>query len=134
MAPVVEGHAPGPEFGGRLSREEYERRVLALHTSRQGLPDRRQAQALRRAELELLIDYRLGTETPARLRDALWERQASLDRSLPWRLLLGVIRHPFRPSDALARTQVKAFSKVLSFSQLGRFFDLNPEDLRRLLG
>ena len=122
-----------PDLGPKLTRAEYEARVIELHASGAAMPTERQEVAIRRAELDLLIDYKLGTELSLQRREALWTEQASLDRRLPWRLLVGFLKHPTHPSDGIAQSQVRAFAKVLTPVELCALFELSGEELDRFM-
>lgn len=122
------------EHGRRLTSEEYERRTVALYEAGPGLPSRQEDLLLRRAELDLLVDYRLGMEFPPNRRSELWEAQQVLDKRRAWHLLHGIITRPSDPSAAIAAAQVKAFSKVLGPTELRIFFDLREDEIRNLVG
>lgn len=96
------------------------------------MPTTGQEEALRQAEMSLLIDYNLGLNFPADRRALVLEEHRILTRRFVWRLLGSVILHPFSPSDALARAQVRSFSKLLNDDELAALFDLNVEDVTRL--
>jgi len=120
-------------MGPKLTRDEYESRVMELHASGAAMPTETQEAAIRRAELDLLIDYKLGTELSQQRRDALWREQVGLDRHLPWRVLVGFLRNPSHPSDGIAKAQVRAFSKVLTPGELCALFELSGEELEKFL-
>lgn len=121
------------DFGPKLSRDEYERRIVALHEGAPPLPDEDAERRTRRGELDLLIDYRLGQRFPDSRREALWRAQERLDKRRVWHLLAGILAHPTDPSAAVARAQVRGFARVLAREELGELLDLSPEDLQRLL-
>ena len=97
------------------------------------MPTEGQELAIRHAELDLLIDYKLGTKVSPQRREALWLEHVRLDRQLFWRLLFGFLKHPTRPSDGIATAQVRAFANVLTPVELCALFDLSGEELDRLL-
>lgn len=117
----------------RLTRPEYERRIAMLHESAPVMPTRTQELATRRAELDLLIDYKLDNDFPQARRDALWKEQVRLDNHLPWRLLMSCLTHPKSPSDGIAQSQIRAFAKVLEPDELSALLDLTADDVLRLL-
>ncbi|BAV99391.1 hypothetical protein [Lysobacter enzymogenes] len=121
------------DFGPKLTRDDYERRIVALHEGAQPMPDAERERRTRRGELDLLIDYRLGQRFPDSRREALWQAQERLDKRRLWHLLAGMLAHPTDPSAAVARAQVRGFAKVLAREELGELLDLALEDLQRLL-
>lgn len=121
--------AQAGDFGPRLSGEEYERRVVALYSGAPPLPDENQDRALRRQELDLQIDHRLGVDFPADRRAQLFEVQCGLDQVGPASLLryaLGRLLPSFlvRHARFLAEDTVRAYGKVLSEGELRQFLDL----------
>lgn len=122
------------EHGRKLTAEEYERRTVALYEAGPPMPSRQEDLLLRRAELDLLVDYRLGTGFPLDRRSQLWEVQQALDKHRAWHLVRGFITKPGDPSVSIAAAQVKAFSKILDPIELRTFFDLRPDEIRSLVG
>lgn len=125
-------HASSPS-NDRLTREEFEREVIALHAGQPAMPSKEQELATRRQELDLLVDYQLGRSFPASRRDALWKAQCELDRRRLASLLWGALRNPLDPGNGLVRAQVRGFSRVLEPSELSAFFELNAQDVTRLI-
>lgn len=119
------------DFGPKLSRDEYERRIVALHEGAPPLPDKDAERRTRRGELDLLIDYRLGQRFPDSRREALWQAQERLDKRRVWHLLAGILAHPTDPSAAVARAQVRGFAKVLTREELRALLDFPDETLKR---
>lgn len=120
------------DFGPKLTRDDYERRIVALHEGAPPMPDAERERRTRRGELDLLIDYRLGQRFPESRREALWRAQQRLDKRRVWHLLAGILAHPRDPSAAVARAQVRGFAEVLNPAELGVLLDLSAEQLRRL--
>lgn len=117
------------DFGRKLSGEEYERRVVELYSGAPPLPDDNQDRALRRRELDLQIDHRLGVDFPAGRRERLFEVQCGLDQVGPVSLLryaLGRLMPSFlvRHARFLADDTVRAYAQVLSEEELRQFLDL----------
>lgn len=117
------------DHGPRLSTAEYERRIVALHAGRAPMPTPDQDLALRRAELDLAIDHRLGTHFPPERREALWAVRQRVERQ---RLRLGLAqaaRHLLpqalsRSAARLVGSMERAYAEVLSPAELERFLDL----------
>ncbi|MFK3651563.1 hypothetical protein ACI2IY_24475 [Lysobacter enzymogenes] len=121
-----------PDFGPKLTRDEYERRIVALHDGAAPMPSEDEERRTRRGELDLLIDYRLGQRFPDARREALWQAQQGLDKRRLWHLLAGVVAHPTDPSAGVAKAQVRAFAEVLDPVELGALLELSDEELQRL--
>lgn len=116
------GHGP------RLGDREYERRVVRLHEGLPPVPSREQDREVRRAELDLAIDHRLGRDFPADRRLALWRVAEEADRRrlrLIGRHLVGRLfgrrRNP-AAANALAAAMVERFGEVLDERELASFF------------
>ena len=71
-----------PQYGPRLSNEEYDRRILSLYRSLPPLPSHDQDTEVRRQELNLAIDHRLGRGFPEERRSALWRFSSESRRSV----------------------------------------------------
>src|SRR5215470_11283353 len=63
------------EYGPRLTDEEYEKRIISLYRDLPPLPSPDQDREVRRQELNLAIDHRLGRDFPEERRSALWTAQ-----------------------------------------------------------
>lgn len=118
-----------PDYGPRLTDAEYERRLFELHRSLPPMPTRAQDAEVRRRELEIAIDHRLGRDFPAERRAALWAVQRGIDKKrlrLALRHLVRRLfpRHLVRGAQALAGYAVDEYAKVLSGPELRRFLDL----------
>ena len=119
-------------YGPRLTGEEYDRAIVALHERLPPMPTREEDRAARRAELDLAIDHRLGREFPQTKRDALWQVMQSLERRrlrLIGRYLVARVfplggRWRERAGQGLARALVGQFSRVLTDRELESFFEL----------
>lgn len=118
--------SPSLPYGPRISDDEYDRRVVALNTSvDQHGKDR--DRELRRAELNLALDHRLGQDFPADRRRMLWEAHERTERRrrrLALRSVLGLMRTRSIEGamDGLARELVRAYAKVLTRAELEAFF------------
>ena len=117
----------------KLSGEEYDRRIVALHKNLPPVPSTEQQRQIRRAELELAIDYRLGTDFPSDRRDALWmvhERVAQRrGRLMLWhfvrRILPGALE---RRANRLVGYLEREYAKVLTATELEQFLGENDEN------
>lgn len=117
------------EYGPRLSDAEYEKRILGLYRGLPPMPSPEQDRETRRQELNLTIDYRLGSSFPGERRAALWAAQQRIEKQ---RLRLGVkyLLRRFvakllaRDAESLAGYAAEEYSKVLSPEELKRFLDL----------
>jgi len=119
-------------YGPRLTEEEYDRAIVALHERLPPMPTREEDRAARRAELDLTIDHRLGREFPRAKRDALWQVVQSVERRrlrLIGRYLFSRVfplggRRRERAGQGLAGALVEQFSRVLTSRELESFFEL----------
>ncbi len=119
------------DYGSRLTDDEYERRIIELRRGLPPMPTKAQDEAIRRRELELGIDHRLGRNFPRERRDALWTVQQRIEEK---RLRLGfkhLLRRLFgqllaRDAQRLAGYAVDEYAKVLTGPELERFLGV-PE-------
>ena len=138
--PEVSDHGP------RLTDEEYERRIIEIHRGLPPLPTEEQDRLVRRMELDLAIDYRLGRGFPQERRELLWAIQQRVEKK---RLRLA-LTYPFRwlfakrlarGAQGLADYLVDEYAKVLTQTELRTFFGLEegqqpalPIDIDQLKG
>jgi hypothetical protein len=116
-------------YGSRLTDDEYEKRIIELHRGLPPMPTKDQDREIRRKELELAIDHRLGRNFPAARREALW---AAKERTEKKRLRLGVKflikrlfgKHVVKEAQGLAGYMVDEYAKVLDATELESFFGL----------
>jgi hypothetical protein len=120
------GERDAAAHGPRLSAEEYEQRIIDLHSAHSPT-SRAQERELRRRELELAIDHRLGTLFPAQRRAALWAAQERV-QAKRLRLMLGYLFRRFlargvaQKAQGVARELVREYGRVLSPAELEDFF------------
>lgn len=122
---------PGFDHGPRLSDAEYERRIVALHAGRAPLPTPDEDRALRRAELDLAIDHRLGAAFPPERREALWAVRERIERQrlklgLAWAARKLMPRALARGATGLVDAMAAAYAEVLSPAELQSFLGLQP--------
>jgi hypothetical protein len=117
------GHGP------RLSDEEYERRIVHLHEGLPPLPSREQDREVRRAELDLAVDHRLGRDFPEQRRQCLWtimqdveKRRLRLIGKYLVTRLFARSSGPVRAAHGLAGVMVGRFAEVLDERELESFF------------
>jgi hypothetical protein len=113
--------------GRRLSIEEYDRKIVALHVGLPPIPSAEQQRQVRRAELDLAIDHRLGLDFPSERRNALWAIQERVEKRrgrLVFHYLLRKLLPGFleRGASGLAGYLVAEYGKVLTREELDRFF------------
>ena len=115
------------DHGARLTGEEFDRRIVALHSGLPPVPDKKLQREIRRRELDLAIDHRLGCDFPDDRRQALWEIQERIENKRG-RLLIGYLfRKTFGSSlskmaKGLAGYVVDEYAKVLDPIELEQFF------------
>ena len=121
--------------GHRLGLEEYERRIIALYSEASPKPSREERRRLERTELDLTIDYRLGTAFPSDRRDALFAVQSRVRRQ--WlRLLLRDLggrllpRSAVRVAPGIPGFMAAEYRKVLDQDELMSFLGDRVEDGR----
>lgn len=117
------------DYGPRLSDEEYDRKIVELHRGLPPLPSEEQDREVRRRELELAIEHRLGRDFPAARRQELFAVQQRLEKpraGSAFRYLLGKLMPKYlaRHARFVAEDTVDAYAKVLSKPELMRLFDL----------
>ena len=84
-----------------------------------------------RAELDLMIDHRLGVDFPPDRREAMWEIRRRIERNrlkLVSRYLLGRLRRKgfARSLQGMAAVMAEEYAKVLSEEDLRAFLGLQP--------
>lgn len=131
-------------YGPRLADEEYDKQIIELHRNLPPVPSRELDQKVRRQELELAIDYRLGRDFPHSKREALWAIQQKVDRKRFRLIFKYLLRKYFARSLAhnaqgLAGYLVHEYAKVLSKKELDNYFGVEesrqpalPIDLEQL--
>jgi hypothetical protein len=115
--------------GARLTDEEYERRIVQLHRGLPPSPTKEREREVRRMELDLAIDHRLGRAFPRARRDALWEIQQQVEKKRLWLALRYLLRRWFpstlvRGAQNLAGYMVDEYARVLDNDELESFFRL----------
>jgi hypothetical protein len=115
------GHGP------RLTDEEYDRKVVELYRGLPPVPTREQDTRIRRQELELAIDHRLGKDFPRDRRDALWVIQQRVERRRKRLMFRHLVRSLLpggvsRGANRLAGYLVDEYAKELNQAELKSFF------------
>lgn len=115
------------DYGVRLSGEEYDRAIVALHSNLPPVPSREQQREVRRKELNLTIDYRLGRDFPSSRREALWHVQQKLEKRRLGLMLKYLLRRFFskrliQEAQGLAGYVIDAYATVLNKAELEQFF------------
>ena len=118
------------DHGTRLSGEEYDKRIIALHANLPPTLSRERERQLRREELEAMIDYRLGRNFPKEKRDQLWKVQERIEKKRTLLMFKYLFRHLFKKSfvhsvQNLSGYLVDEYAKVLSKEELEMFFGKN---------
>lgn len=121
------GHGP------RLSDREYEKRIVSLHDKLPPLPSKQTEEYVRRSELDLAIDHRLGANFPKDRREALWDIQQHIEKKRPrlvlyWLLHFISYRWLYKRANKLAGYLVEEYSKVLTKDELHAFFHLGENE------
>lgn len=116
--------------GRRLTPEEYERAVVRLYQRAGGTgatPEERIA--LRRSELDLQIDHRLGVDFPQTRREEMWRIQEQTERRRLRFLARSLLVRLLPRSLAVTRLSGLTDLLISEYSQV-----LTPEELRDFLG
>ena len=117
---------PSLKYGRRLTDEEYEKAIVAIQNELPSTTTKDQESTVRRSELNLAIDHRLGVNFPADRREALWAIQERLEKRRMFLALLRLFpRRLEQASSHLADYLVREYSTVLTPSEVREFFDLD---------
>lgn len=114
------------DHGPVLSDEEYERRIFALYDALPPMPSVDAERELRRRELDVLIDHRLGVRFPRERREALWAAQEHIEKRRT-RLGIETLARALLPqrlqpkTSRLARFAIDEYAKILTSDELERF-------------
>lgn len=113
--------------GRRLTQREYEQAIVGLHTSQPSAPHRAAEAQVRRRELDLMIDHRLGVDFPPDRREALWRIQQRIERrrlrlAAWWLASLVVPRALDKGANRVAQFVLDAYAQVLSPEEMHAYF------------
>jgi len=119
------------DHGQRLTLEEYQRKITELYAKPSPASSEAEERAIRRQELELNIDHRLGCRFPKERRDALWAIQEQVEKRRFRLVFKYFFRRLFakwlaRDAQQLANFLVEEYAKVLTPEELQAFFGLSP--------
>lgn len=114
-------------YGTRLSGEEYDRAIVELYSNMPSIPSKEQRKEIRHQELNLAIDYRLGTDFPQDKREALWSVQKKLEKHRITLMFKYLFRRFFfkifvKEAEGLANFVIDAYAEVLNEVELEQFF------------
>lgn len=119
-----------------ISGKEYDRRIAELHRHASPMPSKEEDREIRRKELNLAIDHRLGVKFPQNRRDQLWEVMEHVERKRLWLGLKYVFKKMLirkalskglvHKANGLAEIMVDEFGKILNTQELYHFFQLKP--------
>jgi hypothetical protein len=119
------------DYGPRLTQEEYQRKIAELYLNLSSASAEDREQTIRRRELDLTIDHRLGCDFPQERRDALWAIQEQVEKRR-FRLAFKYLFRRFfakrveRDVQGLAHFLVEEYAKVLTPEELQQYFNLRP--------
>lgn len=132
-------------YGRKLNGTEYDQRMVALHTNLPSNLSSEMERQVRRQELDITIDYRLGCNFPKEKREKLWEIQERIEkkrlRLIAKYLLSFVWKKLFiKGTQDLARELVAEYATVLSAEEMEQYFGktemenptlpINPENFK----
>ena len=118
---------PGFDHGPRLTQRQYEQAVVALHSSAGSGHGRTTLETLGRRELDLTIDFRLGTGFPSDRRDQLWCAQRRIEKAR-LRLAASSLASFLKPrllhtrANRVAQFVVDEYAKVLTEEEMKAYF------------
>lgn len=125
---------PAFDHGPRLTLREYERAIVDLHSGAAPEGRRGDEERIKRRELDLTIDFRLGTRFPAHRRAKLWRTQQLINKkharfAASWvaDFLMQHLLH--RRANIIARFVVDQYAKVLTGDELEAYF--GADEVRR---
>lgn len=121
------------DYGPRLTQAEYEHKLVSLQAGRATNPSFEQDRKIRVFELNLMIDYRLGTNFPLDRRQELVAEHRRQSTARLWHAAKGAFTLR-GPSAGLTKGVVDGFSRVLSDEDLKAFLELTDDDLQRVRG
>jgi hypothetical protein len=119
------------DYGSRLTQQEYQRKIAELYLNSSSVSAEDRKQAIRRRELDLTIDHRLGCDFPKERRDALWAIQEQVEKRrfrLAFKYLFRrfFVKRVERDAQGLAHFLVEEYAKVLTPEELQQYFNLRP--------
>ena len=115
--------------GPRLTDEEYEKGIIELHRGLPPMPTKEQDRDVRRRELELAIDHRLGRDFSPKRREALWAVKEGVEKRRLWLGVKFLVNKLFdkninREAQGMAAYMVDEYAKVLTKDEVRSYFDL----------
>jgi len=115
--------------GPRLTDDEYEKKIIELHRGLPPMPTKDQDREVRRRELELAIEHRLGRDFPQERREALWAAKERVERKRLWLGVKFLIKKKLGRSvvddaQGLVAYMVDEYAKVLNPAEIESFFGL----------
>jgi hypothetical protein len=115
------------KHGPRLTQKEYEQAIVSLYRDAPQPGSPRDEAGIRRRELDLNIDYRLGTRFPPERREALWRVQQTLEKrrlrlAASWVASLFARQRTAGQAKRLASFVIQEYAKVLDADELARYF------------
>lgn len=113
--------------GPCLSGEEYDKRIVDLHENLPPTLSPEMERQVRRQEMDIAIDYRLGCKFPKHRRDQLWEVQNQVEKRRGRLMFKYLFRRLYsraftRNAQNLAGYLVDEYAKVLSREELKKYF------------
>lgn len=124
-------------YGRRLSGEEYDRQIVRLHSSLPSMPSKSEDSRIRRMELNLAIDHRLGVDFPEQKREQMWNIMQRVEKRRLWLGLKYTLQSVFskasspagitRKTNALSGYMIHEFGNVLTPKELNSFFELRSD-------
>lgn len=119
--------------GSMLPLRDYEKRIVELYSGLPSSLSKEEEINIRRRELDLTIDHRLGQKFPRDRREALWIIQQQVEKKrlmlfFQWLLHFISYKWLYNRSNKLAGYLVDEYAKVLTKDELQAFFDLHENE------
>ncbi len=115
------------KYGSKLNGKEYDRAIIMLYSDLPPVLSEEQRKRVRREELNLAIDHRLGLDFPLKRRDALWKIQQRIESHHKRMLFSYLFRKIFglslaKEAKGLAGYVIEEYAKELNSEELEQFF------------
>ncbi|MGA3077982.1 MAG: hypothetical protein ABSG56_30435 [Bryobacteraceae bacterium] len=118
------------KYGRRLTGQEYDKAIIALYTGLKPDYSEREFMEIRRKEINLQIDHRLGVDFPPEKRETVWEVIAGLEKKRIGMALGVMVRQALGRKVDINAELAKVADEMIA--KTGRILD--KEDMVRFLG
>ena len=114
-------------YGRCLTYSEYAKLLADLYSALPPIPSKEEEARVRREELDITINYRLGCGFPGSRREALWRIQQRIEKKRIRLIFKYIIRRLFptffaRSVNKIANFMVDEYAQVLTEEELKCYF------------